>query len=95
MGEKLSAAQREQCHATVWDRDTYRYTGRGAHGFELHFKPRQCRRFAKANGLCHQHQHNYPEYARRERPHSERFRGCFPLSAIPIFALANPSDGAE
>jgi hypothetical protein len=62
MGEKLSAAQREQCHATVWDRDTYRYTGRGAHGFELHFKPRQCRRFAKANGLCHQHQHNYPEY---------------------------------
>ena len=46
----------EKCKATVYHRDTYRYTGRGKSGFELYYRPRQCKRKAQLNGLCWQHQ---------------------------------------
>jgi len=46
-----------RCKATVSHRDTYRYTGRGKTGFELHYRSRkQCKRKALDNGYCWQHQ---------------------------------------
>jgi len=44
------------CKAIVSHRDTYRYTGRGKTGFELHYRRRQCKRKALVNGYCYQHQ---------------------------------------
>ena len=46
----------DHCKATVYHRDTYRRTGRGKTGFELHYHRRQCKRKALANGYCRQHQ---------------------------------------
>lgn len=37
-------------------RDTYRYTGRGKSGFQMHYKQRRCKRKAMENGFCWQHQ---------------------------------------
>lgn len=33
-----------RCAASVWHRDTYRRTGRGRTGFELHYIEEQCKR---------------------------------------------------
>lgn len=44
------------CDAVVYKRDTYRRTGRGKHGFELHYRKQQCSRAAMAGGTkCWQH----------------------------------------
>ncbi len=44
-----------QCKATVYVRDTYRRTGRGPTGFEMHYTQRQCSRRAVEAGYCRQH----------------------------------------
>jgi len=45
-----------QCKAVVYRRDTYRRTGRGRNGFEMHYERGRCTR-AAADGmpLCRQH----------------------------------------
>ena len=53
MTDRLSEAER--CKATIWKRDTYRYTGRGKSGFEMHYNERRCSRSAVTNGYCKQH----------------------------------------
>ena len=45
-----------RCMAKVWKRDTYRRTGRGKSGFEMHFSECQCTRNARATGYCWQHE---------------------------------------
>lgn len=45
----------EQCQAIVYHKDTYRRTGRGPSGFELHYKRERCKREAGTDGLCWQH----------------------------------------
>ena len=47
---------KDRCRAVVYKRDTYRYTGRGKTGFELHYQRGHCRHKAVSNGLCWQHQ---------------------------------------
>lgn len=44
-----------KCHAIVYHRDTYRRTGRGKSGFELHYDPEQCKRKATVGNYCTQH----------------------------------------
>ncbi len=44
-----------QCKAQVWKRDTYRRTGRGSTGFELHYTACQCTRKSTHAGYCWQH----------------------------------------
>lgn len=44
-----------RCCALVWKRDTYRRTGRGPSGFEMHYNKCQCERAAKFDGRCWQH----------------------------------------
>ncbi len=46
----------EKCIAGVYIADTYRYTGRGSSGFEMHYNHRRCKRNANKNGRCWQHQ---------------------------------------
>lgn len=44
------------CRAQVWQRDTYRYSGRGPGGFSLHYNRRQCQRAPLADSAyCWQH----------------------------------------
>jgi len=50
-----------QCKGMVYVRDTYRRTGRGRSGFELHYNYQQCSRKASANGYCWQHQKVFKE----------------------------------
>jgi len=50
----------KRCRAAIWVRDTYRRTGRGLHGFSLHYNKQQCSRKAiKTLGgeekFCKQH----------------------------------------
>lgn len=45
----------ERCQAAVWKRDTYRRTGRGKSGFEMHYNRCQCERPAKFDNRCWQH----------------------------------------
>jgi hypothetical protein len=52
----VEAEHKGLCQAAVWHRDTYRYTGRGKTGFEMHYRREQCKRRAGSNGLCYQHQ---------------------------------------
>ena len=49
----LAYAQR--CQAPVWHRDTYRRTGRGPTGFEMHYIEKRCQRKATHDGYCWQH----------------------------------------
>lgn len=56
----MTAEPRPRCEATVFRRDTYRRTGRGKHGFELHYTEGQCKRPANAHGYCWQHQYMVP-----------------------------------
>jgi len=44
-----------QCKEMVYVRDTYRRTGRGQSGFEMHYTCQQCKRKAGVNGYCWQH----------------------------------------
>lgn len=45
-----------QCKEMVYVRDTYRRTGRGKSGFEMHFTHRQCQRKAQVGReFCWQH----------------------------------------
>jgi len=53
------------CKMMVYVRDTYRRTGRGPSGFELHYERRQCKRKAQPNGYCWQHQRE----VEREKSH--------------------------
>jgi hypothetical protein len=46
----------ERCRYIVYIRDTYRYTGRGRSGFEMHYNKRRCKRKPLNNGYCWQHQ---------------------------------------
>lgn len=48
-------SDRQRCAATVYVRDTYRRTGRGKTGFEMHYTKRQCKRKAGVGQFCHQH----------------------------------------
>lgn len=54
------------CTAVVWKRDTYRRTGRGKTGFELHQKRCRCRREGKDRfgGRCFQHKdkHSFRDF---------------------------------
>ena len=45
----------DRCNATVWRRDTHRYTGRGPTGFELHYQKGRCERKKADGDLCTQH----------------------------------------
>lgn len=50
--------ENNQCQNEVYIRDTYRYTGRGKSGFEMHYRRRRCKRTAKSGGFCWQHLKN-------------------------------------
>ena len=59
-GQKLVVPDKVRCIAVVWVRDTYRHTGRGAGGFELHYNRQRCSRRGYFNPLfrslvCWQH----------------------------------------
>lgn len=43
------------CEAIVHRKDTYRRTGRGRTGFEMHYTEGRCKRTAREGGLCRQH----------------------------------------
>lgn len=49
----------EQCKEMVYARDTYRYSGRGPGGFEMHYRHQQCKRPSFKDGRCWQHQPGY------------------------------------
>ena len=44
-----------RCREVVYKRDTYRRTGRGKSGFELHWTRDRCSRAATHDGYCWQH----------------------------------------
>ena len=44
-----------RCTEHVYVRDTYRRTGRGKTGFEMHYSKERCRRAATRDGRCWQH----------------------------------------
>lgn len=48
-------SDRQRCAAMVYVRDTYRRTGRGKTGFEMHYTKRQCKRMSRDGQFCHQH----------------------------------------
>lgn len=52
----MSENQKSRCLAVVYKRDTYRYTGRGRNGFEMHYTKCQCS-FAARDGsnFCGKH----------------------------------------
>lgn len=45
----------EQCRMAIDVRDTYRRTGRGKSGFEMHYRRQQCSRRGKYGGYCKTH----------------------------------------
>lgn len=45
----------ERCTARIWVKDTYRRTGRGKTGFEMHYSEDRCSRRATKDGRCWQH----------------------------------------
>jgi hypothetical protein len=47
-----------RCREIIYVADTYRRTGRGKTGFEMHYIRRQCGRKPGANGYCWQHAHH-------------------------------------
>lgn len=50
-----------RCQATIYKRDTYRRTGRGKTGFEMHYTQDTCSRTAKYDGYCWQHKKEAPD----------------------------------
>ncbi len=44
-----------RCHHHVYRRDTYRRTGRGPTGFEMHYAYGQCRKGATVGNHCKTH----------------------------------------
>lgn len=65
-----------RCAAAVFIKDTYRRTGRGRHGFEMHYDRERCLRRATHGEWCWQHKHGYTgrfdygEYAERDTDRS-------------------------
>lgn len=55
MVETVRLPDPDRCKAVVYKRDTYRRTGRGKSGFELHYSRCQCSRKPTIKGLCGQH----------------------------------------
>lgn len=52
----------KRCIKIIYIKDTYRYTGRGKGGFELHYSKRQCIRSPlKGTDFCWQHSNEYSE----------------------------------
>ncbi len=50
-----------RCEALVYERNTYRYTGRTRSGFEMHYNERQCKRKVRSGQrLCAQHSPGKP-----------------------------------
>jgi len=47
--------KRQRCTALVWHKDTYRRTGRGKSGFEMHYTKDQCSHAAVEYGRCKKH----------------------------------------
>jgi len=47
---------KDRCSQRVGVPDTYRYTGRGKSGFEMHYSWRQCSRKPGPSGYCWQHE---------------------------------------
>lgn len=45
----------KRCKATIYKRDTYRYTGRVKSGFEMHYTEEQCSRRSVQDSRCWQH----------------------------------------
>lgn len=53
-----------QCAATIYVRDTYRRTGRGRSGFEMHYTRQQCSRATpEGERYCWQHR-GHPDFPR-------------------------------
>jgi hypothetical protein len=50
-----------RCAAVVYKRDTYRRTGRGKDGFEMHYDECRCKRQATDGKWCWQHDDTYSE----------------------------------
>ena len=48
-----------KCNAVIYKRDTYRYTGRGRNGFEMHYTRLRCSRKASHGEWCWQHKNGY------------------------------------
>lgn len=46
----------QQCKEIVSVRDAYRVDRRNPSGFSMHYTQKRCKRFAKPNGYCWQHQ---------------------------------------
>lgn len=55
-GGEESGGGVNQCKMTVYRRDTYRRTGRGKTGLDLHYTKGQCARPARETGYCWQHE---------------------------------------
>lgn len=45
----------DKCRELVYKRDTYRRTGRGPSGFEMHYREEQCSRKQTHGRYCWQH----------------------------------------
>lgn len=54
-GWRMPPDNQTRCTAVIYKRDTYRYTGRGENGFELHYVTKRCARRAVCDGRCRQH----------------------------------------
>ena len=49
-------AEKERCKENIFVKDTYRRTGRGKSGFEMHYNAQQCsRKVVEEHGYCWQH----------------------------------------
>lgn len=44
-----------RCQAVIYKRDTYRYSGRGRGGFEMHYSKEQCSHAATFGEWCGKH----------------------------------------
>ena len=58
-----------RCHAAIYHRDTYRRTGRGPTGFQLHYTYNQCSRKATHGKWCWQHANS----THKEHQHPQEF----------------------
>lgn len=55
MNKEAGEAREPRCKVAVYKRDTYRRTGRGKSGFEMHYEKDQCSRATVVDGRCKQH----------------------------------------
>ena len=55
-GKKETMNNHHRCPALIYKRDTYRRTGRGKNGFEMHYRKEQCSRtVVEGAKYCWQH----------------------------------------